>query len=251
MISYKTSKEIETMAEGGKILAAILQELALAVKPGVTTKSLDTLAHERCKKNSVAPAFLGYIVNGKKFPATLCVSINDEVVHGIPSDRILKEGDIVGLDMGVIYQGWNLDAAVSVIVDQKSNLKNQKLVSTTRQALELGIAQAQPGNHVGDISHAVQTHVEQAGFGIVRDLVGHGVGRKLHEEPMVPNYGRAGEGPELKVGMVIAIEPMVTAGDWRVFLDRDGWTYKTKDGSPAAHFEHTVAITKTGPRVLT
>jgi len=240
------------MAAGGKILAAILQELALAVKPDITTKSLDLLAHDLCKKNKVKPAFLGYVVAGKKYPASLCVSVNDEVVHGIPSERVLKENDIVGLDMGVIYEGWNLDSAITVETkNEKRKTKNEKLIAVTKKSLELGIAQAKPGNHIGNISHAIQQYVESNGFSVVRDLVGHGIGRKLHEEPAIPNFGKPGEGSELKVGMVIAIEPMVTAGDWHVRLATDGWTYKTKDGFLSAHFEHTVAITKTGPIVLT
>jgi len=252
MIFYKTSSEIEIMAEGGKILAAILRELALAVKPGIKTKELDLLAHGLCREHKVAPAFLGYAVAGKKYPASLCVSVNDEVVHGIPSDRVLQKDDMVGLDMGVVYQGWNLDSAVTVEVQsEKRKAKNEKLIAVTREALNLGIAQAKPGNHIGDISHAIQQYIESNGFAVVRDLVGHGVGRKLHEEPAIPNFGKPGDGAELREGMVIAIEPMVTAGGWRVRLAADHWTYKTKDGSLSAHFEHTVAITKNGPVVLT
>ncbi len=244
------------MAEGGQILAAILNNLEKSVVAGITTKDLDSYAVELVNHYGVRAAFLGY--NG--FPATLCVSVNDEVVHGIPSKkRILNKGDIVGLDMGVIYKDLYTDAALTVPVlgNQsygqwaKAEPDKHRLIETTRQALEAGIAEARVGNTIGQISQAIQSVVSKARLGIVRDLVGHGIGKELHEEPHVPNFGSTKEGPVLRAGMVIAIEPMVTMGDWHVTLDADKWTYRTKDGSLAAHFEHTVAITKEGPQVLT
>ncbi len=244
------------MAESGRILAEIIHDMVAAAKPGVTTQELDNLARDLCSKHNVKPGFLGYGVHGKKYPAVSCLSVNDAIVHAIPTDRPLKDGDVLGIDMGVIYQGWNSDSAVTVIIGK--NTKAEELVAITKQSMMLGIAQAVPGNHVGDIGHAVQTYVEGHSFGVVRDLVGHGIGRELHEEPRIPNFGppcceagNPGDSPELKVGMVICIEPMVTVGDWHLVLDDDGWTYKTKDGSLAAHFEHTLAITKDGPRILT
>ena len=256
MISIKTPAQIQEMAEGGKILAAILRKLSDAAQSGnVTTRDLDVLAKDLTLESNAMPAFLGYRVGGNTFPASLCVSINDEVVHGIPSDRMLQPGDVVGLDMGIIYKGWYSDSAVTIEIKgsslQEKNTVAKKLIHVTKEAMMLGIAQAQPGNHVGDIGHAVQKYVEQQGFGVVRDLVGHGIGRQLHEEPHVPNFGKRGTGPELKAGMVICIEPMITVGDFQVKLSSDHWTYTTKDGSLSAHFEHTVAITKEGPVVLT
>ena len=244
------------MAESGRILAAIIRDMVAAAKPGMTTQALDNLARTLCAEHDVKPGFLDYGVMGKKYPAVSCLSVNDAIVHALPTDRPLKDGDVLGIDMGVIYQGWNSDAAVTVLVtDGKFPISNfqfpMKLIEVTKQAMMLGIAQAKPGNHIGDISHAVQEYVEREGFGIVRDLVGHGIGRELHEEPRIPNFGKAGDGPELREGMTICIEPMVTIGDWKLILDDDGWTYRTKDGSLAAHFEHTLAITKDGPVVLT
>ena len=178
-----------------------------------------------------------------------CLSVNDAIVHAIPTDRPLQDGDVLGIDMGVLYKGWNSDSAVTVIVG--NNAKAEKLIEITKQSMYLGIEQARIGNHVGDIGHAVQTYVESHGFGVVRDLVGHGIGKELHEEPRIPNFGKPGDGPVLQEGMVICIEPMVTAGDWHLVIDNDSWTYRTKDGSLGAHFEHTIAITKNGPQILT
>lgn len=249
------------MAESGRILADIIRQMVVAAQPGVSTHQLDDLARALCKKHKVKPGFLEYGVKGKKYPAVACLSVNDAIVHGIPTDRPLKEGDVLGIDMGVLYRGWNSDSAVTLRVSPPSPSYSKrgtegaivadKLIAVTRDSMYLGIKQAISGNHVGDIGHAVQAYVESHGFGVVRDLVGHGIGRELHEEPRVPNFGKPGEGPELREGMVICIEPMVTAGDWKLVLDEDGFTYRTKDGSLGAHFEHTIAITKTGPVVLT
>ena len=258
MIRIKTPQQIELMATSGKILADIIKQMLQAAQPGVTTQELDDLARDLCKEHGVKPAFFGYPVMGRSYPAVSCLSVNDAIVHSIPTRRKLEVGDVLGIDMGVRYKGWNSDSAVTVLVKHQApstksqtNSKSEKLIEVTKQAMHLGIAQAQPGNHVGDIGHAVQTYVEGNGFGVVRELVGHGIGKELHEEPRIPNYGKAGEGIELKEGMVICIEPMVTAGGWKLVIDQDGWTYRTKDGSLGAHFEHTLAITKTGPLVLT
>ncbi|TSC74381.1 MAG: methionyl aminopeptidase [Parcubacteria group bacterium Gr01-1014_44] len=254
MIQIKTQQEVAVMAEGGKILREILQNLAQAVRPGLTTEEIDKLARElvlswakKLPKAKIGSSFCGY----RGFPGFVCVSVNDEVVHGIPSvKKIMTEGDIVGLDFGIIYQGFHTDSAVTVPVGKVSK-EVEKLLRVTQESLELGIQEAIVGQTVGDIGYAVQKHAEKNGFGVVKELVGHGVGRKLHEEPYIPNYGRKGEGEILKEGMVIAIEPMITAGRPAVEIAPDGWTYKTKDHSLAAHFEHTVAITKEGPKILT
>ncbi len=255
MISVKTSQEIKIMAEGGRILAQIIKSLAQAVRPGIATKDLDKLAEELVLSYGVKPAFLGY----GGFPATVCISVNDEVVHGVPGDRILLAGDLVGIDMGIVHQGLNVDSAMTVpVLGSKSyrqwadeNPKHDKLLTVTREALAIGINQAQVGNHAGAIGHAIQRFVERNGFNVVRDLVGHGIGRRLHEEPAVPNYGNPNDGPELAQGMTIAIEPMTTAGDWKVKKGEDGFGFVTADGSVAAHFEHTVAVTGRGPEILT
>ncbi len=255
MIDTKTDSQMKAMREGGKILKKIIADIVVAVKPGVTTRELDTLAHQLLKDHNVKPAFLNY----GGFPSTICLSINDEVVHGVPSDRELQQGDIIGIDMGLIYETWNLDSAVTVPVLGDVNERDwagenhdaAQLIAVTKAALNAGIEQAKIGSHVGDISYAVQQVVEKAGFSVVRDLVGHGIGKKLHEEPHVPNYGKRGEGPELKEGMVIAIEPITTAGKPAVRIADDGFTYTSADKSLSAHFEHTIAITKRGPWVLT
>lgn len=255
MMNLKTPGEIEIMAEGGKILAEILKKIGRAVKAGIATEDLDKLARELCFSFSVKPAFLGY----DGFPAALCVSVNDEVVHGTPSKRILREGDIVGLDMGIVHRGLITDSAITVPVlgeltyDTwvKKDPRTAKLIETTKRALDAGIKKAKVGNRVGAIGHEIQKIAEGEGFGVVRDLAGHGVGRHLHEDPVVPNFGRSNDGPELVEGMVLAIEPMITAGDFRTKLAPDGQTYVTQDGSNSAHFEHTIAITKKDPIVLT
>lgn len=240
------------MTVGGKILADILKELTKAVKPGVTTQELDKLARELVFKYGARSAFLNY----NDFPAVLCTSVNNEIVHGVPSERKLEKGDLLKLDMGVLYKGFYSDSAVTVMVGggfalDKTTRLNKKLLNVTRESLDIGIKKAKAGNTIGDIGAAIQEYVEDAGFNLVRDLVGHGIGRELHEEPQVPNYGEAGAGVELKPGMVIAIEPMVVTGDWKIKEGYDGFVFETKDGGMAAHFEHTVAITEKGPLILT
>ncbi len=253
MALIKTPEEIKILAEGGKILAQILSKVAGAVRSGVSTLDLDTLAREEMKKAGVKPAFEGYQMgdDGPKFPAVLCSSVDHEVVHGIPrKDKILHEGEIVGLDLGIIHQGLFTDAAVTVGVGKVSS-QDKNLMDGTEQALKAGIAQVKPGKRIGDIGHAIESCAKRTGLSVIRDLIGHGVGHALHEKPDVPNYGKPGTLEILKPGMVIAIEPMFTRGDWRVkFLD-DGWTVVTADGSPSAHFEHTVAVAKDGHQVLT
>lgn len=247
MIHLKSQKEIESMRKAGRILAEILEDVASKVASGMTTADLDRIAEEGCKKRGVIPAFKGY----KGFPGCMCISVNEEVVHGIPSKKkALKDGDIVGLDFGVILDGWYADSArtvpVGVIPDD-----TRQLVDVTKESLYKGIAECRPGNRVMDIGFAVQNYVEAFGYGVVREFVGHGIGRSLHEEPQVPNYGVRGKGALLKAGMVLAIEPMINAGSPEVKVLEDGWTAVTRDRSLSAHFEHTVAITDQGPEILT
>ncbi|MBN1614238.1 MAG: type I methionyl aminopeptidase [Deltaproteobacteria bacterium] len=245
MIILKRPEEIEKLRESNAIVAEILKELRQKVKPGVTTEELDNLAEEMSRKKGGVPAFKGY----KGFPYSLCASVNSEVVHGMPSDRVLVEGDIVSLDFGVFYQGYYGDAAITVPVGRVSE-KASRLLQVTEACLYKGIEQAQAGNRLGDISAAVQHHVEAAGYSVVRDFVGHGIGRNLHEEPQIPNYGVKGRGIELKPGMVLAIEPMVNEGTYKVRVLDDGWTVTTEDGKLSAHFEHSIVITQNGPDIL-
>lgn len=246
MISVKNQEEIKAMREGGRILAGILKELEKKVAPGVVTQDLNILSEKLILKNGAQPSFKGY--NG--FPAALCVSVNDEIVHGVPSKRELKEGDIVGLDLGILYKGFHTDMAVTVPVGAISP-EAGRLIRVTKKSLKRAIARAKAGKTIGDLGHAVQNYVEGQGFNVVRDLCGHGVGRRLHEDPEIPNFGQRHKGPKLKEGMVLAIEPMVTAGDWKIKLSADGFGFKTKDGSLSAHFEHTLLVTRTGGEVLT
>jgi len=246
MIKIKTKENVAIMKEGGEILAKILRKLAEEVKPGITTNHLEKLARELVLYYGVKPSFLGY----DGYPAALCTSVNDEIVHGMPSDRVLKDGDVLKLDMGVLHKGFHTDSAVTVLVGNPDKEK-QKLINVTREALKIGISKVKVGNALGDIGSAIQKYVEKSGFNVVRDLVGHGIGKELHEPPQVLNYGVPGEGEELKEGMVIAIEPMVVTGDWRIKNGKDGFGFITKDGGLAAHFEHTVAVTKSGSSVLT
>lgn len=243
----KTPTEIDNMRQSGRMLAQVLDHLKHQTKAGLTTKQLASIAAVELRKLGGQPAFLGY----QDFPDVLCVSVNDEIVHGIPSDRVLKDGDIVGLDFGVIYNRMITDGAISVIVGKTGDQRLKTLLTTTERALEAGIAELKDGVKTGDIGAAVQAVLDKEKLGIVRDLVGHGVGHDLHEEPNIPNYGRAGSGVELKAGMTIAIEPMATLGTDDVYVDKDKWTIKTRDGSMAAHFEHTILITHDGYEVLT
>lgn len=249
MITLKSPREIEIMRRANMIVAEILEELKSRVAPGVTTLELDELAEELTYKKKARPAFKGYEVGGHVFPRSLCASINEEVVHGIPSERALHEGDIIGLDFGVIYEGFYGDSAVTVNVGQVSDTARQ-LMRVTEEALYNGIEQLREGKRLGDLSAEVQRTIEGAGFSVVRVFVGHGIGKRLHEEPPVPNYGEADRGLRLVEGLVLAIEPMANAGGYEVEIKEDGWTAVTKDRSLAAHFEHSVAVTKNGPYIL-
>jgi len=247
MILLKSPRELEHMRAAGKILAGVKALLVRLVKPGLSTKDIDAEVEAFIESKGATSAFKGY----RGYPATVCTSINEEVVHGIPSPkRRLKEGDIIGLDLGCVVEGYYGDCAVTLAVGAVPS-RVQELIDVTRESLDKAIVQCRVGNRIGDISHAVQMHCESHGFGVVRSFVGHGIGRALHEEPQVPNFGDAGRGPALKAGMVLAIEPMVTMGSWEVQVLEDGWTAVTADGSLAAHFEDTIAITDDGPDVLT
>ena len=246
--------ERANLIEGGKRLAAVLEALRAKIAPGVTAEELDDLAEQLIREGGDEPCFLGYTPEGARrpYPATLCVSINDEVVHGIPNEsvKVLKEGDIVGLDLGLTHNGIIVDAAITVPVG-KVDEETKKLLVATERALAAGIAKAVPGNHMGDISNAIQKEIESAGFKVVKELGGHGVGDLVHEEPFIPNFGRPGEGELLEEGMVLALEPISTAGKAAVTLAPDGYTYRTKDGSRSAHFEHTILLEATGARIIT
>jgi methionyl aminopeptidase len=247
MIILKSPREIALMRAGGRILAEVSERLRVFVKPGVSTAEVDREVEAFIQERGARPAFKGY----RGFPATVCTSINEEVVHGIPSpQRCVKEGDIIGLDLGCIVEGYYADCAFTLAVGEIPPRVRQ-LLDVTRESLERAVARCHPGRRLGDVSHAVQEHVERHGFSVVRAFVGHGIGRELHEDPQVPNFGEPGRGPVLKPGMVLAIEPMVTMGSWEVRILPDRWTAVTADGSLAAHFEHTVAITENGPDVLT
>lgn len=249
MITIKSAREIEVMRRANVIVAEVLQELKRAVRPGVTTLELDQIAEELTLKKNATPAFKGYQVAGRIYPRSLCASINDEIVHGIPSARALKEGDIIGLDYGVIYQGYYGDSAVTVGIGKVSG-EAERLMRVTEEALYRGIEHLKDGERMGKLSSAIQQTAEDAGFSVVRSFVGHGIGRRLHEEPPVPNYGQPESGLRLRQGMVLAIEPMVNVGGYDVTIKDDGWTAVTKDGSLSAHFEHSVAITENGPYIL-
>jgi methionyl aminopeptidase len=251
VILIKSKKEIDYIRESCRIVAETLQLLKSNVRPGITTLELDKIAEDYIRSNNAVPAFKGYSQgNAPGFPGSVCSSVDDEVVHGIPSSRILKDGEIVSLDIGVLKSGFFGDAALTVAVGNISDEK-KKLMDVTERSLQLGIEQAVTGNKVHDISNAVQTYVEANGFSIVRDLCGHGVGKFLHEDPSIPNFGRKGTGPKLKNGMTLAIEPMVNAGKYDVITANDGWTILTADGSTSAHFEHTILINNNLPEILT
>jgi len=247
MIVYKSPEEIEQMRRAGKIVADTIDELLTRVRPGVTTQQLDDVAERAIRSAGAIPSFKGY----RGFPASICTSLNDEVVHGIPGKRRVGEGDILKLDVGAIWEGFHADSAVSVYVGDGPSDVVDKLLRVTEESLAAGISELRPGGRLSDVGHAVQQLVEGAGFAVVREYVGHGVGRLLHEDPQVPNYGDPGRGPEIKPGLVVAIEPMVNTGDWRTNVLDDDWTVVTADGSLSAHFEHTIAVTAEGPDVLT
>ena len=246
MIVLKSDDEIKKMAESCRIVAEVLEGIKGNVSPGMATKEIDAYAESFILSKGAKPAFKGY----RGYPASVCASINEQVVHGIPSLTKLREGDIISLDIGVYYKGFYGDAAVTLPIGKISE-RAEKLLTVTKKALQAGIENAVIGKRLSDISSAIQTRSESEGFSVVRNFVGHGIGRELHEEPQIPNFGRPGEGPELMEGMTLAIEPMVNAGGWEVIILKDGWTAVTKDRSLSAHFEHTVAITKDGQNVLT
>jgi methionyl aminopeptidase len=238
MVNVKTADEIKKISEASKIVAIVLDELASTIRPGMSTEQINTMAEEKLKKFNAKPAFKGY----RGYPASICVSINDEIVHGIPSpSKIIKEGDIVSLDFGVQLDGFFGDAAVTVPVGRITELAS-RLMEVTKESLNIGVKEARVGNRLYDISNAIQTHAESNGFSVVRDFVGHGIGRSLHEDPQIPNFGQRGKGIKLEKGMVFALEPMINEGDYRITIDPDGWTARTHDGSLSAHFEHTVMV---------
>ncbi|HTC29340.1 MAG TPA: type I methionyl aminopeptidase [Candidatus Acidoferrum sp.] len=246
MVTLKSARELETMRRSGKITATVLTELMQTAKAGMTTRELDAIAEKGIRDRGGIPTFMGY----HGYPATICASVNDEVVHGIPSDYVLQDGDLLSIDIGTTLDGYVSDSAVTIPIGTISP-DAQRLLDVTQQCLMIGIAQMQRGNHLGDIGAAVQRHAEDHGYGVVRELAGHGVGTAMHEEPQVPNYGKAGTGLELRTGLVLAIEPMITLGDRKVEILKDGWTVVTADGKLAAHFEHTIAVTDEGPKILT
>jgi methionyl aminopeptidase len=245
MIVLKTPGELQLMDEANRLVHQVLDELEALVVPGVSTRELDQAAESSIRAAGAAPAFLGY----EGFPATLCTSVDDVIVHGIPNDEPLKEGSIIGIDCGVLHKGYFGDAARTYAVGEVSD-EARKLLETTLTSLNLAVEKMQVGNHLSDIGHAVQSHVEQVGFSVVRKFVGHGIGTSLHEEPQVPNFGSRGKGLKLQSGLVLAIEPMINAGSYEVAMDKDGWTARTADGSLSAHFEYSVAVTAKGPQVL-
>lgn len=246
MVTLKSAREIDTIRRSGKITAAVLTQLMQAVRPGISTRDLDAMAEKGIRERGGIPTFLGY----HDYPASICASVNSEVVHGIPGDYVLREGDLLSIDIGTTFEGFVSDTAVTVPVGNVS-ANAKRLLDVTQECLMIGIGQMQKGKRLGDIGAAIQKHAEGSGYGVVRELVGHGVGTAMHEEPQVPNYGTAGAGMELRSGLVLAIEPMITEGDHRVKILKDGWTVVTADGKLAAHFEHTIAVTDDGPKILT
>ncbi len=246
MVALKSAREIETMRRSGRITASVLTELLKNVRPGMTTGELDAMAENGIRSRGGIPTFKGY----RGFSGSICASVNEEVVHGIPGSRVLREGDLLSIDIGTTLDGYVSDSAATIGIGAISTAA-RRLLDVTQECLMLGIAQMLRGKHVGDIGAAVAAHAEANGFGVVRELVGHGVGREMHEEPQVPNYGTPGTGMELRPGLVLAVEPMITQGDYRVDVLEDGWTVVTSDGKLAAHFEHTIAVTDAGPKILT
>jgi methionyl aminopeptidase len=246
VIPIKSKEDLKMLKKSGKILAEIMQRLKEVIKVGISTYKIDQLAEELARRKNALPAFKGY----RGFPANICTSINEEVVHGIPNEKRLKEGDIISLDLGINYKGYFSDAAITLGLGRIDS-RTEKLIDITRNALSQGIKQARINNYLSGISYAIQTYVEKHGFSVVRQFVGHGIGRSLHENPEIPNFGIPHQGEILKSGMVFAIEPMVNMGTWECEILENGWTAVTKDGMPSAHFEHTVAITDDGPEILT
>ena len=246
MITIKTPEEIKLMRESGRILATALHAIIKTARPGVTTLELDRAAEALIVSMGGKPGFKGY----DGFPFSLCASVNENIVHGLPSNYKLKEGDIVGLDLGAIYKGYYSDMAITIPIG-KVSFETKRLLDVTRKSLRLGIKKAKIGNTVGDVGNTIQRFIEDQGYGLVRDLCGHGIGKDLHEDPKIPNFGERGKGEALREGMVICIEPMITMGDYRLKKSADGYGYATKDNSLSAHFEHTIAITKNGPKILT
>jgi len=246
MIPLKSTEDLNNLRVSGKILAKVMKELQLIIKPGISTQDIDNLAQKLIAKEGAIAAFKGY----KGFPANICTSINEEIVHGIPGEKKIKEGDIISLDLGINYAGFYTDAAVTIGVGKISpGLRN--LIRVAKESLSIGIKKANISNHLSDISYAIQNYVEKKGYSVVRQFVGHGIGTDLHEEPEIPNFGQAHQGPLLKNGMVLAIEPMVNMGTWECVILDNGWTAVTKDNLASAHFEHTIAITEKGPEILT
>ena len=246
MIIRKTQRELEAMREAGRIVALTLRELQKVIEPGVTTAELDSMAERLIRSMGAVPSFKGY----DGFTASICTSVSEEVVHGIPGKRVLKKGDVISIDIGAQYNGYHADSAWTYPVGQISD-EAKRLLAVTEKALYVGLEQIRPDARLSNISHAIQTCVESAGFSVIREMVGHGIGRHLHEDPDVPNYGPPGKGPRLKPGMVLAVEPMTTAGSRHIVLLDDGWTVCTADGKLSAHFEHTVAVTEDGYEILT
>jgi methionyl aminopeptidase len=246
MVIRKSRNEIEKMRSAGLVVAETLRELRGMIEPGITTRELDAYAEKRIRSTGAYPTFKGY----RGFPASICASVNDEVVHGIPSHRKLREGDIIKIDCGATLNGYVGDAAITVGVGRVAP-EIEKLMQITRESLFQAVKKMVPGNRLYDVSYAVQEYVEERGYTVVREFCGHGIGQKMHEDPQVPNYGRPGTGPKLKEGWVLAVEPMVNAGTHDVHVLSDGWTVKTRDGKASSHFEHTIAVTEDGPQVLT
>ena len=250
-ITIKSPRELDLMREAGKVVASAKQAVKDAIRPGVTSMEMDAVAEEVIRKHCAIPSFKGYKPTpSKPFPATICFSFNEEIVHGIPGNRKIKSGDIVSVDFGAIVEGFHGDSAFTIAVGEVSE-ETERLISATKIALEKGISEAKEGARLTDISHAVQSYAEAEGFSVVREYVGHGIGRSLHEEPQVPNYGKPGRGPKLKVGMTLAIEPMLNVGTWQTKALDDGWTVVTADGELSGHYEHTIAVTENGPEILT
>jgi methionyl aminopeptidase len=246
VITLRSAREIEAIRRSGKITAKVLTDLMSAAKAGMTTADIDALAETGIRDLGGEPTFKGY----RGYPASVCTSVNDKVVHGIPGGYVLREGDLLSIDLGTTLDGYVSDSAVTIAIGAIPESAD-RLLRVTQECLMLGIEQMRTGNHIGDIGYAVQRHAEENGFGVVRELVGHGVGTEMHEDPQVPNYGRPGAGPKLRAGLVLAVEPMITQGGHEVKILQDGWTVVTADGKLAAHFEHTIALTEEGPKILT